>query len=109
MVGMAKAMEIAVFDDPIPAARCLELGLATKVVDDGESLNEARAMAVQLAERSQHALGWAKKLFAQSFDTPLEAQLELEREGLAACGGHADGQEGMRAFAEKRKPRFNRQ
>jgi 2-(1,2-epoxy-1,2-dihydrophenyl)acetyl-CoA isomerase len=47
-------------------------------------------------------------LLGDAFDTPLEAHLERERVALAACGAHADGQEGLRAFVEKRKPAFAR-
>jgi 2-(1,2-epoxy-1,2-dihydrophenyl)acetyl-CoA isomerase len=41
-----------------------------------------------------------------SFDHSLETQLELERQGIGDCAAHPDGQEGIRAFVEKRKPVF---
>ena len=41
-----------------------------------------------------------------SLDHSLETQLELEREGISDCAAHPDGQEGIRAFSEKRKPVF---
>jgi 2-(1,2-epoxy-1,2-dihydrophenyl)acetyl-CoA isomerase len=41
-----------------------------------------------------------------SFNNTLETQLELERQGISDCAAHADGQEGIRAFVEKRKPSF---
>jgi 2-(1,2-epoxy-1,2-dihydrophenyl)acetyl-CoA isomerase len=41
-----------------------------------------------------------------SFNNTLETQLELERQGISNCGAHPDGQEGIRAFVEKRKPKF---
>ncbi len=106
LVGTHRALEIAAFDEAIQAERALEWGLVTKLVDDGQALAEATAMARHLMGRSIHAYGWAKKLVLQSFDTPLEIQLEDEREGIATCGAHPDGIEGMTAFAEKRKPRF---
>ena len=106
LVGRAKALEIALLDRPIPAEECLALGLATRVVDDGTALHESLTLARALAEKSPHATGWAKRLINASEQNTLEAHLDLERLGIAACGGHPDGQEGMRAFAEKRKPSF---
>jgi 2-(1,2-epoxy-1,2-dihydrophenyl)acetyl-CoA isomerase len=109
LVGVARALEIAAFDQPITPDQALEWGLATKVVEDAQVLEEAGAMARQLAQRSIHSLGLVKRLFNDSFSTSLETQLEHERDGIRACGGHPDGAEGMRAFTEKRKPVFNPQ
>jgi 2-(1,2-epoxy-1,2-dihydrophenyl)acetyl-CoA isomerase len=91
LVGYARAMEIVAFDAPIPAKQAVE---------------EAVALASRIAAGSLHSYGLSKRLLADAFDTPLEAQLERERAALAACGAHADGQEGIRAFVEKRKPVF---
>ncbi len=108
LVGMARALEIAGFDQPIPADQALAWGLVTKVAEDGRVVEEATAMASQLANRSLHSLGLSKRLFNESFHTSLEAQLEKERAGIRACAAHADGQEGMQAFAAKRPPVFHR-
>ena len=104
LVGLARALEIAAFDRPISADQALAWGLATRVVDDGQALDEALGMARELVARSVHSFGWAKELLIDSYDTPLEAQLERERRALAACAAHPDGQEGLRAFVEKRAP-----
>jgi 2-(1,2-epoxy-1,2-dihydrophenyl)acetyl-CoA isomerase len=106
LVGYARAMEIVAFDAPIPARQALEWGLASKVAADGKAVEEAVALAGRIAAGSLHSYGLSKRLLADAFDTPLEAQLERERAALAACGAHADGQEGIRAFVEKRKPVF---
>lgn len=106
LVGHARALEIAAFDRPITAEQALQWGLATKVVDDGHVLEEAVNLARQLAQRSLHAFGWSKRLLTESFNTPLEAQLEHERAAITSCGAHPDGQEGIRAFLDKRKPTF---
>ena len=108
LVGGARALEIVAFDPPIPARQALEWGLATKVASDGTSVDEAVALAARIAAGSLHSYGLSKRLLGGAFDTPLEAQLEREREALVACGAHADGQEGLRAFGEKRKPSFSR-
>jgi 2-(1,2-epoxy-1,2-dihydrophenyl)acetyl-CoA isomerase len=106
LVGQARALEIATLDAPITAHQALEWGLANRVVADGAVLTTAQALCGELADGSLHAYGWAKRLIAQSFDTGLEKQLEDERVGISTCGAHPDGQEGMRAFAEKRAPKF---
>ena len=106
LVGLARALEIAAFDDPITAEQALAWGLVNRVVEPGHELAEAQAMAQKLAERSLHSFGWSKRLLTNAFETSLEAHLEKERQGLVSCAGHPDGAEGMRAFLEKRKPRY---
>jgi 2-(1,2-epoxy-1,2-dihydrophenyl)acetyl-CoA isomerase len=106
LIGLARALEVVAFDAPIPAEHALVLGLATKVVEDGRALEEARSMARELAGRSVNAFGAAKRLLTDSFDSSFETHLEREREALSGCGAHSDGAEGLRAFAEKRKPAF---
>lgn len=106
LVGLARALEIAAFDEPISASKAWEWGLVTKVVADSEVQQEALAMLERLSGTSLHSFAWSKRLFLESFHNTLETQLELERQGISDCAGHADGQEGIRAFVEKRKPVF---
>ena len=107
IVGLARSLEIAAFDNPISAKEALEWGLVTKVVDDGKALSEAINMLNTLAKGSLNSFGWSKKLLTDSFSNSLESHLELEREGLSSCADSPDGQEGLKAFVEKRKPRFD--
>jgi len=106
LVGLARSLEIAAFDPPIDSSRALEWGLVTKVAADSEVQKEALVMLEGLAKRSLHAFAWSKRLFLESFNNTLETQLELERQGISDCAGHPDGQEGIKAFIEKRKPVF---
>jgi 2-(1,2-epoxy-1,2-dihydrophenyl)acetyl-CoA isomerase len=108
LVGLARALEIAAFDRPIPAPQAYEWGLATRVAPDAQVLEEALKMARELAGMSLNSFGWAKRLLTDSFDSAFEAHLERERRGLATCAAHPDGQEGMQAFLEKRKPQFRK-
>lgn len=107
IVGLARAMEVVAFDNPISSGQALAWGLVTKVVEDGRVLEEAWKMARELAEGSLHSLGLCKQLLIDSFDTPFESHIERERQGLSSCAAHPDGQEGLAAFLEKRKPKFN--
>ncbi len=106
LVGLSRALEIAAFDEPISSGQALEWGLVNKVVADGQAVQEASRMIRQMAERSLHSFSWCKKLFTDSYSTSFETQIELERAALSNCADHADGREGLKAFAEKRKPRF---
>jgi 2-(1,2-epoxy-1,2-dihydrophenyl)acetyl-CoA isomerase len=105
-VGLARAMEIMAFDEPISSAQALEWGLVTKVVPDADVLSGSFAMLNQLTRTSLHSFAWSKKLMMSSLDNTLETQLEMERQGISDCAAHPDGQEGIKAFVEKRKPSY---
>jgi 2-(1,2-epoxy-1,2-dihydrophenyl)acetyl-CoA isomerase len=106
LVGLARAMEIMAFDQPISSAQALEWGLVTKVVPDEEVLSTTLTMLNDLSKTALHSFAWSKKLMVDSFHNTLETQLELERQGISDCAAHPHGQEGIRAFVEKRKPSF---
>ena len=78
----------------------------TRVTADDEVVPRALALLGELARTSLHSFAWSKKLMNDSFDHSLETQLELERQGISECAAHPDGQEGIRAFVEKRRPIF---
>ena len=106
LVGLARAMEIMAFDEPISSAKALGWGLVTKVVPDEEVQKEALLMLENLSRTALHSFAWSKKLMTDSFNNTLETQLELERQGISDCAAHPEGQEGIKAFVEKRKPSF---
>jgi len=107
LVGLAKAMEIVALDRPIPAEQALAWGLATEVVEDGQAVNRALGMVREIARLPLSSFQASKKLLTDSFHTPFEHQLERERELLAWCADHPNGQEGIKAFLEKRSPIYN--
>ena len=106
LVGLARALEIAAFDQPISSAQALVWGFVTKVVSDDKVIEETLSMLQGLAKTALHSFAWSKRLLTDSFNTTLERQLELERQGISDCARHPDGQEGIKAFVEKRKPVF---
>jgi 2-(1,2-epoxy-1,2-dihydrophenyl)acetyl-CoA isomerase len=63
-------------------------------------------MLQQLAKSALHSFAWSKRLLTESITNTLETQLELERQGISDCANHPNGQEGIKAFVEKRKPVF---
>jgi 2-(1,2-epoxy-1,2-dihydrophenyl)acetyl-CoA isomerase len=106
LVGLARALESSMLDEPIPAARALELGLVNKVVPQTILLNEAQELADRVARMPIVTLGRVKRLMNQSFYTSLEDQLESERQEIAASANSVEGREGIASFLEKRKPHF---
>lgn len=108
LVGSARALEIATFDQPISSENAKLWGLVTEVVEDGESVKRAIQMVEEMKKRSSSSFAASKRLICDSFNTALEAQLEKERELLSWCGGQPNGREGIAAFLEKRKPIFNK-
>lgn len=104
LIGLARALKVAALDPTIDAMHALEVGLVTRVVPAQELMNEAMSFATDLSRRSVNAFGIVKVLIAQSYETSLDVQLERERQGIARCGEHPDGKEGLAAFAEKRRP-----
>ena len=107
IVGIARAMEIAAIDETIDAAQALDWGLVTEVVPDDELIGHSVSFLNRVCSKSLHTFGWSKELLNGSLETSLETQLQREREGLVDCVSHPDGIEGMQAFVERRKPRFN--
>ena len=106
LVGLGRALEIAAFDGWISAEQALNWGLVNRVVSPEQLTAETLSWASRLADRSSHTFATVKQLLNESWNTPLETQLEHERQGLVRTVEHSDGQEGISAFLEKRSPRF---
>jgi 2-(1,2-epoxy-1,2-dihydrophenyl)acetyl-CoA isomerase len=88
------------------ADAALSAGLVDYVVDDDAVVAEAEKIARELAAGPTEAYGGIKRLFLQTSNRPMESQMEDEAQTLAAISRTADAQEGVRAFKEKRKPKF---
>lgn len=106
LVGLARALEIAAFDEPIDAAHAASAGLATRIAAAGEALDDARALARELQARSQASFASSKRLLRRSVEAPLEVQLEHERASIVACARTAEDAEGISAFTSKRAADF---
>ena len=106
IVGLRKAMEIALLGDRFSASRAKKLGIVNWVVPPGALEPETAELAKRLAEGPTAALGRTKALLAASFDRSLEEQLGLEAESFAASAATEDFAEGVGAFVAKRKAAF---
>jgi 2-(1,2-epoxy-1,2-dihydrophenyl)acetyl-CoA isomerase len=104
-VGVRRTMELMLLNRALSAQEALNWGLVNRVVADAKVLDEALAIAAQLASGPTHAYGKVKRLIAQSLGA-FESQMVLEAETIAAQAASPEGAEGINAFLEKRRPVF---
>jgi enoyl-CoA hydratase len=90
----------------VGAEEALASGLVNHVYPPGELVDAAVALGEQIATRSPRAVRVAKALVNDAVDSTYAATLERELDAFATCFDSADQREGMRAFFEKREPRF---
>lgn len=105
-MGHARARRFLICGETLNAEQALATGLVDFVVDDDALNDAAAAMAMRLAAGPTRAYGEIRRLFNTVWGQSLEAQLEDEAQALAMVASSADAREGIRAFAEKRKPGF---
>jgi 2-(1,2-epoxy-1,2-dihydrophenyl)acetyl-CoA isomerase len=105
-VGKARALEMALLGDPLPASRALEWGLINRVLPDGELMDEARDLTSRLANGPTRSYAQSKRALNNSVLKIMDEQLDLEAEIQAGLAQSEDFGEGVRAFVEKRDPRF---
>ncbi len=106
LVGLKRAMEIALLCETLDAAAALQLGLVNFMVPVIDLEAQTLALARRLAQGPTQAFGHIKRLLRESLGRPLRDQLDAEREAFAACSATADFAEGVAAFLEKRAPQF---
>jgi enoyl-CoA hydratase/carnithine racemase len=104
LVGLGRATEMLVLGETVEAHRAHEIGLATRVVEDGELLAAAGELAGRLAEGPALAFATTKLLLSREQDMDLAGALELEAMAQALLMTSADHHEFYAAFTEGRKP-----
>lgn len=106
LVGLRKALQIALLAESFDAVVALNLGIVNKVVPAHALRAETDRMARKLAEGPTLALGHLKRLMRQSYQNDLSTQLDAEAQNFLASVTTQDFANGVSAFLEKRKPSF---
>jgi len=106
LVGSARAMGLALLAEKLSAEDAERWGLIWKAVDDDKLAAEAKSLAARLASGPTRGYGLLKRALYASPTNSLDAQLDLERDLQREAGLSEDYREGVRAFKEKRDPRF---
>ncbi len=105
-VGKARAMEMVLTGSPITAREAYACGLVNRVVPVEVYLEEAKALAAQIASRPPLAVQLGKDAVLKAFDTTIEQGLDYERKNFYLLFATEDMREGMQAFVEKREAEF---
>jgi len=105
--GKYRAMKYVLTGELFGARAALEMGLASEVVPDAEVEKRAVELAARIAELPPLAVQLAKEAVLAGMEAPLSSALALEAKSVQILFSSQDQKEGMRAFIEKRKPKFS--
>ena len=106
IIGRGKALEMLLTADMITANEALEMGLVSKIVPSAELTAEAEVLAKNIAAKGPIALRYLKEAVNKGLDMTLEQGLRLEADLYFLLHTTADRTEGIKAFREKRPPKF---
>ena len=107
LVGPAIAKELYMTARRIDAQECLALGIANRVVPFDDLQHEAQALAQQIAAGPRTAIHYMKENINRALTADFKTCLALEADRMARCAASPDHKEAVRAFLEKRPPRFD--
>ena len=105
LVGNARAKELSLLGERLPAEKAYEWGLINRLTDEEDLIDEALKISKELASGPM-SLRLIRKAFWESSDNTYEEQLNLERELQFQAGNSEDFKEGVKAFLDKRDAKF---
>jgi 2-(1,2-epoxy-1,2-dihydrophenyl)acetyl-CoA isomerase len=106
LVGLARARELSMLAEKLPAEKALEWGLINQVHEDDVLMDKALALATRLADGPTQSLGMIRRLYWESPHNSYEVQIDAERQAQARAGRTSDFIEGVTAFGQKRPAKF---
>ncbi len=106
LIGRTKALEFLILGTLIPAPECLALGLVNRLSKEGETLNDAKALARQLARRAPIATRLLIEVVDDGLEAPIDKASDIEVRAFLKTLRTEDAAEGIQAFFGKREPNF---
>jgi enoyl-CoA hydratase/3-hydroxyacyl-CoA dehydrogenase len=106
LIGKAKAKELIFTADIIDSAKAEYMGIVNRVIFHNKLLLEAKEMAGRIARQAPIAIQQAKSAVNKGYEMDLNTGLDYEVESVAVTFSTKDSKEGMKAFTERRKPKF---
>lgn len=106
LVGLSRAMDILLQGKAMGPEDALKIGLVDRVIEAGDFMDEVAKFAAKLASGAGKAMGHIKAAVREGIDLPMDQALAVERRHSLENRKTHDAKEGLRAFAEKRKPDF---
>ena len=106
LAGASRAKELILTGRRINAGAAERYGLVTRVVEPGRALEVGVELAREIARNAPLAVRAAKRAIDDGAGAPLRDGLRIELDAYWTCIATADREEGLRAFVEKREPRF---
>lgn len=106
LVGRTKALEFLILGTQVPAAECLALGLVNRLTKEGETLNDAKALAREIAKRPPIATRLIIEAVDEGLEAPIDKAIDIEVRAFLKSLKTEDASEGIQAFFAKREPGF---
>jgi enoyl-CoA hydratase/carnithine racemase len=106
LVGRTKALEFLIMGTQVPASECLALGLVNRLTKEGETLNEAKALAREIAKRPPIATRLIIEAVDEGLEAPIDKAIDIEVRAFLKSLTTEDASEGIQAFFAKREPSF---
>jgi len=106
LIGLVKSKELVFFGDTVNASEAERIGLINRVVPHQMLEAEAQKWAQRLAEAPTRAIGMSKRILTRSWNLDFETALQEELRAQVECSQSMDHKEGVKAFKERRPPKF---